>query len=47
VSAPVEIDMTVANNGLIADVEGVSIRRSNYGRGWIVASEQASDRYVA
>ncbi|MEQ9437191.1 phytase [Hyphomonas sp.] len=45
-SVPVEIDTVAANNGLVADVEGVSIWRGQDGKGWIVASAQAADRYV-
>ncbi|KJS37276.1 MAG: 3-phytase [Hyphomonas sp. BRH_c22] len=45
-SAPAEIDTIAANNGLVADVEGVSIWRGQDGKGWIVASAQAADRYV-
>tara|TARA_R110000868_G_scaffold59536_1_gene182587 strand:+ start:1485 stop:2543 length:1059 start_codon:yes stop_codon:yes gene_type:complete len=45
-SVPIEIDTIAANNGLVADVEGVSIWRGQEGKGWIVASAQAADRYV-
>jgi 3-phytase len=31
---------------LVVDVEGISIWRGQDGKGWIVASAQAADRYV-
>lgn len=45
-AVPVQIDSVAAGNGLAADVEGVSIWRGADGKGWIVASAQAADRYV-
>ena len=45
-AVPIEIDSITANNGLVEDVEGVSIWRGADGKGWIVASAQAADRYV-
>ena len=45
-SVPVEIDTIAAGNGLVADVEGVSLWRGKGGTGWIVASAQAANRYV-
>ncbi|MEH6694984.1 MAG: phytase [Hyphomonas sp.] len=45
-SQPVELDAIAAGNGLVADVEGVSIWRGKDGKGWIVASAQAANRYV-
>ncbi|KCZ57726.1 phytase [Hyphomonas chukchiensis] len=43
---PVELDTIAAGNGLVADVEGVSIWRGKDGKGWIVASAQEANRYV-
>lgn len=45
-SQPVELDTIAAGNGLVADVEGVSIWRGKDGKGWIVASAQEANRFV-
>ncbi len=44
--APVLIDTIDGPNGLVADVEGVSIWKGANGEGWIVASAQEDDRFV-
>lgn len=43
---PVLIDTVDSPNGLVADVEGVSIWRGVDGAGWIVVSAQAANRFV-
>lgn len=43
---PSLIDSVGGPNGLVADVEGVSIWRGANGAGWVVASAQSEDRFV-
>ena len=43
---PVLIDSIEGPNGLVADVEGVSIWRGKNGAGWVVVSAQEDDRFV-
>lgn len=43
---PVLIDTVGGPNGLVADVEGVSIWKGADGQGWVVASAQSEDRFV-
>lgn len=43
---PVLIDSIEGPNGLVADVEGVSIWKGANGEGWVVASAQEDDRFV-
>lgn len=43
---PVLIDSIDGPNGLVADVEGVSIWRGEEGAGWVVVSAQEDDRFV-
>lgn len=45
-SAPVLFDTIEAGNGLVMDVEGLSIHDSGAGTPWLVASAQAKDRFV-
>ncbi|MCI4646326.1 MAG: phytase, partial [Hyphomonadaceae bacterium] len=45
-SAPVSVDTIAAGNGLVMDVEGLSIWAGPEGTGYLVASAQAADRYV-
>ena len=45
-SLPVSVDTIAAGNGLVADVEGISIWHGAEGGGYLVASAQAADRYV-
>ena len=45
-SEPVIVDTIAASNGLVADVEGISIWEAEDGIGYIVASAQEADRYV-
>lgn len=45
-SQPVSVDTIAAGNGLVADVEGISIWDGGDGKGYLVASAQAADRYV-
>lgn len=44
--APLLIDTVGGPNGLVADVEGVSIWKGSDGAGWLVASAQEDDRFV-
>lgn len=43
---PALVDTVGGPNGLVADVEGVSIWRGAEGQGWVVASAQSEDRFV-
>ena len=45
-SKPVSVDTIAAMNGLVADVEGLSIWHGTDGTGYLVASAQAANRYV-
>ncbi len=45
-SEPVIVDTIAAANGLVADVEGLSLWIGENGTGYLVASAQAADRYV-
>lgn len=45
-SMPVSVDTIAAGNGLVADVEGLSIWDGGDGVGYLIASAQAADRYV-
>ena len=45
-STPEIVDTIEAGNGLVADVEGVSLWLGPDGSGYLVASAQAADRYV-
>ena len=45
-SAPASVDTIAAMNGLVADVEGLSIWHGEEGEGYLVASAQAANRYV-
>jgi len=45
-SEPVMVDTIAASNGLVADVEGLSIWKAEDGTGYLVASAQEADRYV-
>ena len=45
-SAPEIVDTIAAANGLVADVEGLSLWAGPDGAGYLVASAQAADRYV-
>lgn len=45
-SEPVIVDTIAAKNGLVADVEGLSIWEGKRGAGYLVASAQAADRFV-
>lgn len=45
-STPVSVDTIADANGLVADVEGLSIWSGEDGAGYLVASAQAADRYV-
>jgi 3-phytase len=45
-SRPVEIDSIAKANGLVADVEGMSIYIGKQGAGYLVVSAQSADRYV-
>lgn len=44
--SPVLIDSVSGPNGLVADVEGVSIWKGANGTGWVVASAQQDNRFV-
>lgn len=47
VSAPATpVDMISDGNGLVADVEGMSLWRGADGKGWLVVSAQEADRFV-
>lgn len=46
VSEPVIVDTIAAGNGLVADVEGLSLWIGEGTSGYLVASAQAADRYV-
>ncbi len=43
---PVVVDTMAAGNGLVPDVEGLSIWAGDDGEGYLVASAQAADRFV-
>lgn len=45
-AAPVSVDTIAAANGLVADVEGLSIWHGENGEGYLVASAQAANRFV-
>lgn len=45
-SEPVIVDTIEAGNGLVADVEGMSLWTGANGEGYLVVSAQAADRYV-
>ncbi len=45
-SEPVSVDTIAAGNGLVADVEGVSLWLDEDGAGYLIASAQAADRFV-
>lgn len=45
-AAPVAIDSIAARNGLVADVEGMSLWRGPGAEGYLVVSAQTRDRYV-
>ncbi len=45
-SIPVSVDTIANQNGLVADVEGVSLWKGENGAGYLVASAQEADRYV-
>ncbi|MBO6581918.1 MAG: phytase [Hyphomonas sp.] len=45
-AAPVSVDTIAAQNGLVADVEGMDIWAGADGAGYLVASSQAADRFV-
>ncbi len=45
-SAPQKVDFIEDGNGLVADTEGLSLWRGENGEGYLVASAQASDRFV-
>ena len=45
-STPEIVDTIAAANGLVADVEGLSLWVGDNGGGYLVASAQAADRYV-
>jgi len=45
-SEPVIVDTIAAGNGLVADVEGLSLWLGEGGQGYLVASAQAADRFV-
>ena len=45
-STPDEIDTIAAGNGLVADVEGLSLYAKPDGTGFLVASAQEADRFV-
>lgn len=45
-SAPVELDTIAAGNGLVADVEGMSMWAGEGTAGYLVVSAQAADRFV-
>lgn len=45
-AAPVIVDTIAAANGLVADVEGLSLWIGENGAGYLIASAQAADRYV-
>lgn len=44
--APVEVDTIAAQNGLVADVEGMDIWMGENGAGYLVVSAQAANRFV-
>ena len=46
VADPVMLDTIAAGNGLVADVEGLSIWAGEDGAGYLIASAQAADRFV-
>jgi 3-phytase len=43
---PAIVDTIAAGNGLVADVEGLSLWKAEDGSGYLVASAQEADRYV-
>lgn len=45
-SRPAEVDTIAKANGLVADVEGMSLYLGKDGAGYLVVSSQAADRYV-
>lgn len=45
-SIALSVDTIAARQGLVADVEGISIWKGEEGYGYLVASAQAADRYV-
>jgi len=45
-SVPSEVDTIAAGNGLVADVEGLSLYVESGGDGFLVASAQHADRFV-
>lgn len=45
-AAPASVDTIGAGNGLVADVEGLSLYIGERDRGFLVASAQAADRFV-
>ena len=45
-STPVSVDTIAAGNGLVADVEGISLWEGPDGTGFLLASAQAADRFV-
>ncbi|MEO1596461.1 MAG: phytase [Pseudomonadota bacterium] len=45
-AAPVLVDSIAQRNGLVADVEGLSMYEMTGGRGFLVASAQGADRFV-
>ena len=45
-SAPLSVDTIRARQGLVADVEGLSLYESPDGTGFLVASAQAADRFI-
>ncbi|MBL4878688.1 MAG: phytase [Hyphomonas sp.] len=44
--APISVDTIAAQNGLVADVEGMDIWAGQNGEGYLVVSSQAADRFV-
>lgn len=45
-TAPYALDTIAAGNGLVADVEGITLWERGDGTGYLVASAQAADRFV-
>lgn len=45
-SKPIEVDTIEAGNGLVKDVEGVSLYAMDDGSGYLVVSAQGADRFV-
>ncbi len=45
-AAPISVDTIAAQNGLVADVEGMDIWAGQNGEGYLVVSSQAADRFV-